>query len=102
MGTYPEVPGAAGPEFAGEHAGLPTAGTDVGSIIVSVILGLPTYGLLLLRALMAEDLFVSAAIVMMLGTLTVIGTLIAENIPRPLGPAHHGELAAVSGDCLVA
>ena len=49
-----------------------------GSIIVSVVLGLPTEGPLLLRALLAEDLFVSAAIVMMLGTLTVIGTLISD------------------------
>ncbi len=49
-----------------------------GSIIVSVVLGLPTEGPLLLRALLAEDLFVSAAIVMLLGTLTVIGTLISD------------------------
>ena len=49
-----------------------------GSIIVSVVLGLPTEGPLLLRALLAEDLFVSAAIVIMLGTLTVIGTLISD------------------------
>ena len=49
-----------------------------GSVIVSVVLSLPTEGPLLLRALLAEDLFVSAAIVMMLGTLTVIGTLISD------------------------
>ena len=49
-----------------------------GSVIVSVVLGLPTEGPLLLRALLAEDLFVSAAIVMLLGTLTVIGTLLSD------------------------
>jgi peptide/nickel transport system permease protein len=57
-----------------------------GSIIVSVVLGLPTEGPLLLRALLAEDLFVSAAIVMMLGTLTVIGTLISDILLGLLDP----------------
>ncbi|MDP6403463.1 MAG: ABC transporter permease [SAR202 cluster bacterium] len=51
-----------------------------GSVIVSVVLGLPTEGPLLLRALLAEDLFVSAAIVMLLGTLTVIGTLLSDTL----------------------
>ena len=57
-----------------------------GSIIVSVVLGLPTEGPLLLRALLAEDLFVSAAIVMLLGTLTVIGTLISDILLGLLDP----------------
>ncbi len=57
-----------------------------GSIIVSVVLGLPTEGPLLLRALLAEDLFVSAAIVMMLGTLTVIGTLLSDILLGFLDP----------------
>jgi peptide/nickel transport system permease protein len=49
-----------------------------GSVIVSVVLSLPTEGPLLLHALLAEDLFVSAAIVLLLGTLTVIGTLLSD------------------------
>jgi peptide/nickel transport system permease protein len=42
------------------------------------VLSLPTEGPLLLQALLAEDLFVSAAIVLLLGTLTVIGTLLSD------------------------
>ena len=52
----------------------------------SVVLGLPTEGPLLLRALLAEDLFVSAAIVMLLGTLTVIGTLLSDILLGILDP----------------
>ncbi len=55
-----------------------------GSIIVSVMLGLPTEGPLLSQALLAEDLFLSAMIVMMLGSLTLIGNRNAD-IRRILG-----------------
>ena len=48
-----------------------------GSVIVSVVLSLPIEGSLLLQALESEDLFVSATIVL-LGTLTVIGTLLSD------------------------
>ena len=57
-----------------------------GSIIVSVVLGLPTEGPLLLRALLAEDMFVSATIVLLLGTLTVIGTLMSDILLGILDP----------------
>ncbi len=57
-----------------------------GSIIVSVVLNLPTEGPLLLRALLAEDLFVSATIVLLLGTLTVIGTLMSDILLGLLDP----------------
>ena len=57
-----------------------------GSVIVSVVLSLPTEGPLLLKALLAEDLFVSAAIVLLLGTLTVIGTLISDILLGILDP----------------
>lgn len=49
-----------------------------GSIIVSVVLNLPTVGPILLRALVSEDTFVSGAIIMMVGSLTVAGTLISD------------------------
>jgi peptide/nickel transport system permease protein len=49
-----------------------------GSVIVSVVLSLPTLGPTLLRALLAEDLFLAATIVLLLGLLTVIGTLISD------------------------
>ena len=49
-----------------------------GSIIVSVVLGLPTVGPLLLKALIAQDMFLAGTIVLLLGVMTVIGTLISD------------------------
>lgn len=57
-----------------------------GSIIVSVVLSLPTEGPILLRALLTEDLFVSSSIVLLLGTLTVIGTFISDILLGLLDP----------------
>ena len=49
-----------------------------GSIIVSIVLSLPTEGPLLYQSLLVEDLFVSATILFVLGFLTVIGTLLSD------------------------
>lgn len=49
-----------------------------GSIIVSLVLSLPTVGPLLLKALVAQDMFLAGTIVLMLGVLTVIGTLVSD------------------------
>ena len=49
-----------------------------GSIIVSLVLGLPTVGPLLLKALIAQDMFLAGTIVLMLGVMTVIGTLLSD------------------------
>ena len=49
-----------------------------GSIIVSLVLGLPTVGPLLLRALLAQDMFLAGAIVLLLGIMTVIGTFLSD------------------------
>ena len=57
-----------------------------GSIIVSVVLNLPTEGPLLLRALLAEDLFISASIVLVLGTMTVVGTFLSDILLGLLDP----------------
>ena len=57
-----------------------------GSIIVSVVLGLPTEGPILLRALLTEDLFVSSSIVLLLGVLTVVGTFISDIILALIDP----------------
>ena len=57
-----------------------------GSIIVSVVLSLPTEGPILLRALLTEDLFVSSSIVLLLGTLTVVGTFISDILLGLLDP----------------
>lgn len=49
-----------------------------GSIIVSLVLSLPTVGPLLLKALVAQDMFLAGTIVLMLGVMTVIGTFISD------------------------
>ncbi len=57
-----------------------------GSIIVSIVLSLPTVGPLLLRALLGQDFFLAATIIMMLGFLTVIGTLISDFVLMFIDP----------------
>ncbi len=49
-----------------------------GSIIVSVVLSLPTVGPLLLRALLAQDMFLAGTIILLIGVLTVIGTFLSD------------------------
>ncbi len=49
-----------------------------GSIIVSIVLGLPTVGPLLVKALVAQDMFLAGTIVLLLGVMTVIGTFISD------------------------
>jgi peptide/nickel transport system permease protein len=49
-----------------------------GSIIVSLVLGLPTVGPLLLQALVAQDMYLAGTIVLLLGVMTVVGTLISD------------------------
>jgi peptide/nickel transport system permease protein len=62
-----------------------------GAIIVSVVLSLPTVGPLLLSALQAQDMFLAGAIVLLLGVMTVIGTLISDLVLMWLDPRiRHG------------
>ncbi|GAC1346930.1 MAG: ABC transporter permease [Myxococcales bacterium] len=49
-----------------------------GSIIISIVLGLPTVGPLLVKSLVAQDMFLAGTIVLLLGVLTVIGTFISD------------------------
>jgi len=48
------------------------------SVIISIVLGLPTVGPLLVKALVAKDMFLAGSIVLLLGVLTVIGTFISD------------------------
>lgn len=57
-----------------------------GSIVVSVVLSLPTIGPVLLRALVAQDMFLAGAIVLLLGVLTVVGTFISDLILMWIDP----------------
>ena len=49
-----------------------------GSVIVSVVLSLPTIGPVLLTAIQDEDIYLAGFVILMLGTLTVVGTLISD------------------------
>ena len=49
-----------------------------GSVIVSLVLGLPTVGPLLLQALVAQDMYLAGSIVLLLGIMTVLGTLVSD------------------------
>lgn len=57
-----------------------------GSAIVSVVLSLPTAGPLLLRALIAQDMYLAGSFILLLGVLTVIGTLISDVLLAWLDP----------------
>ena len=49
-----------------------------GSVIVSVVLSLPTIGPLLLTAILSQDSYTAGFIILMLGVLTVVGTLVSD------------------------
>ncbi len=57
-----------------------------GSVIVSVVLNLPTTGPILLRALMSQDMYLAGTFVLMLSILTVVGTLISDILLAWLDP----------------
>ncbi|MBM3479552.1 MAG: ABC transporter permease [Alphaproteobacteria bacterium] len=57
-----------------------------GSIVVSLVLSLPTVGPLLLRSLIAQDMFLAGTIVLLLGILTVIGTFLSDLILMWIDP----------------
>ena len=49
-----------------------------GEIIVSVVMSLPTTGPLLLRSLLAQDMYLAGSLILLISVLTVIGTLISD------------------------
>jgi len=49
-----------------------------GSVIISIVLSLPTVGPLLVRSLISQDMFLAGTIVLLLGVLTVVGTFISD------------------------
>jgi peptide/nickel transport system permease protein len=57
-----------------------------GSVIVSLVLGLPTVGPVLYKSLVAQDLFLAGTIVLMLGILTVVGTLLSDLLLIAIDP----------------
>lgn len=57
-----------------------------GAAIVSIVLSLPTTGPLLFRALLSQDMYLAGSFIMMLSTLTVIGTLLSDILLAWLDP----------------
>ena len=49
-----------------------------GATITSIVLNLPTTGPIYLRALMSQDMYVAGAFILLLSSLTVIGTLLSD------------------------
>ena len=49
-----------------------------GSIIVAIVLSLPTAGPLLLQSLMSQDMYLAGAFILLICTLTVAGSLISD------------------------
>jgi peptide/nickel transport system permease protein len=57
-----------------------------GSAIVSIVLNLPTTGPVLLRALMAQDMYLAGSFVMITSALTVTGTLLSDILLAAVDP----------------
>jgi peptide/nickel transport system permease protein len=57
-----------------------------GSIILSLVMSLPTVGPVLLKSLISQDMFLAGSIVLMLGVLTVIGTFISDLVLMWIDP----------------
>jgi len=57
-----------------------------GSVIVSLVLSLPTVGPILLRSLLSQDMYLAGTIVLLLGTLTVVGILLSDLVLMWLDP----------------
>ncbi|MFI5706527.1 ABC transporter permease [Kribbella sp. NPDC051620] len=57
-----------------------------GEVVVSKVLNIPTTGPVLLEAILAQDMYLTGALVMILSTLTVIGTLASDVLLAVVDP----------------
>ncbi|MFO7631164.1 MAG: ABC transporter permease [Caldilinea sp.] len=57
-----------------------------GEAIVAIVLSLPTTGPLLLRSLLSQDMYLAGSFILMLSTLTIIGTLLSDILLAVLDP----------------
>ena len=57
-----------------------------GETITGVVLNLPTIGPLLLKALLAQDMYLAGSLIMFLTTMTVIGMFVSEILLAWLDP----------------
>ncbi len=57
-----------------------------GSIIISVVMSLPTTGPMLLRSLQSQDMYLAGSIILILSILTILGTLLSDILLAYLDP----------------
>ncbi|MGQ9632207.1 MAG: ABC transporter permease [bacterium] len=57
-----------------------------GEVVVSQVLNLPTTGPVLINAIMVEDMYLAGAIILILSSLTVIGTLLSDILLAAVDP----------------
>src|SRR5210317_2459833 len=57
-----------------------------GSAIIAMVLGLPTVGPLLLEAVMGQDMYLAGSMLMVLGLLSIFGTLVSDLLLVALDP----------------
>ena len=63
-----------------------------GELLASLVLGLPTIAPLFVGALMSQDMFLAGSVVMILSTLTLVGTLISDIMLAWLDPRIRGAI----------
>lgn len=63
-----------------------------GELLASLVLGLPTIAPLFVGALMSQDMFLAGSIVMILSSLTLVGTLISDILLAWLDPRIRGAI----------
>lgn len=57
-----------------------------GGVILSIVLGLPTVGPMLLQSLQAQDMYLAAGIVMIISALTIIGIILSDIVLALVDP----------------
>ena len=61
-------------------------------MLVSLVLGLPTIAPVLLDSLMQQDMFLATSIIMILGILTLVGTLLSDILLAIVDPRIRGSV----------
>lgn len=61
-----------------------------GEVLVSLVLGLPTIAPVLLRSLLQQDMFLASSVIIILGILTLIGTLLSDILLALVDPRIRG------------
>lgn len=57
-----------------------------GVTITAIVLNLPTAGPLLIRALVAQDMYLAGSFILLMGVLTLVGMLISDLLLAALDP----------------